>query len=163
MIKNTIILIIATLLGTAVLMPATQVGAVDVFKDEACNGDTSICGSDNTELTDILTVVINTMIYITGIIAVIMIIIGGIKYTTSSGDASGITSAKNTILYSVIGLVIAIMSFAIVNFVLDRFGASSGGSSTEGTTEEAAPSGGGTTPSGTGTPTAPSTRRNQTP
>ena len=155
MIKNTIILIIATLLGTAVLIPATRVSAVDVFPSEACQGDTNICGDGKTELTSILTVVINTMIYITSIIAVIMIIIGGIKYITSSGDANGITSAKNTILYSVIGLVIAIMSFAIVNFVLDRFGASSGGSSSEGTTEEAAPSGGGTTPSGTGTPTAP--------
>jgi hypothetical protein len=50
-----------------------------------------------------------------------MIVIGGIKYTTSNGDSSAITSAKNTILYSVVGLVVAILAFAIVNFVLGAF------------------------------------------
>ena len=47
-----------------------------------------------------------------------MIIIGGIKYVTSNGDSSGVTSAKNTILYAVVGLVVAVMAYTIVNFVL---------------------------------------------
>lgn len=65
--------------------------------------------------------VINTLLFILGAIAVIMIVIGGIKYTTSNGDASNIKSAKDTILYSVIGLVVALLAFAIVNFVVDQF------------------------------------------
>ena len=60
----------------------------------------------------------NTILYIVGIIAVIMLIIGGIKYVVSGGDAKKVTDAKNTVLYAIIGLVIAFIAFAIVNFVL---------------------------------------------
>lgn len=65
--------------------------------------------------------IVNVLLYILGAVAVIMIVVGGIKYTTSNGDSSAVTSAKNTILYAVIGLVIAIMAFAIVNFVISAF------------------------------------------
>lgn len=64
------------------------------------------------------TTLINTMIMIIGAVAVIMIVIGGLRYVLSGGDASAVQSAKNTILYAVIGVVIAIMSYAIVNFVV---------------------------------------------
>ena len=60
----------------------------------------------------------NTILYIVGIIAVIMLIIGGIKYVISGGDAKKVTDAKNTVLYAIIGLVIAFLAFAIVNFVI---------------------------------------------
>jgi hypothetical protein len=49
-----------------------------------------------------------------------MIIVGGIKYTTSGGDTKAITSGKDTLVYAVIGLVISIMAYAIVNFVLSK-------------------------------------------
>ena len=62
--------------------------------------------------------VTNTILYIVGIIAVIMLIIGGIRYVLSGGDAKKVTDAKNTILYAIIGLVICFLSFAIVNFVI---------------------------------------------
>lgn len=65
--------------------------------------------------------VINVLLFIIGVISVIMIIIGGIKYTLSNGDSSQITSAKNTILYAVIGLVVALLAYAIVNFVVVQF------------------------------------------
>ena len=51
-----------------------------------------------------------------------MVIIGGVKYTTSGGDQAAVTSAKNTILYGIIGLVIAILAYAIVNFVISKIG-----------------------------------------
>ena len=54
-----------------------------------------------------------------GFISVIMIVVGGLQYTTSSGDTSKVTKAKNTIMYGVIGLVISILAYAIVNFVLN--------------------------------------------
>ncbi len=62
--------------------------------------------------------VTNTILYIVGIIAVIMLIFGGIKYVISGGDAKKVTDAKNTVLYAIIGLVIAFLAYAIVNFVI---------------------------------------------
>lgn len=60
----------------------------------------------------------NTILYIVGIVAVIMLVIGGIKYVISGGDAKKVTDAKNTVLYAIIGLVVAFLAFAIVNFVI---------------------------------------------
>ena len=62
--------------------------------------------------------VVNIFLYFVGAVAVIVVIWGGILYTTSSGDSSKVTTAKNTIMYAVIGLVVAIFAYAIVNFVL---------------------------------------------
>lgn len=61
----------------------------------------------------------NTILYIVGIIAVIMLIWGGIRYVVSGGDSKKVTDAKNTILYAIIGLVISFLAFAIVNFVIN--------------------------------------------
>ncbi len=60
----------------------------------------------------------STILYVIGILSVIMLIVGGVKYAMSAGDAKAVTDAKNTILYALIGLVIAILAYAIVNFVL---------------------------------------------
>ena len=60
----------------------------------------------------------NTILYIVGIVAVLMLIIGGIKYVVSGGDSKKVTDAKNTVLYAIIGLVIAFLAYAIVNFVI---------------------------------------------
>ncbi len=62
--------------------------------------------------------IINAVIGVLGLVAVGVIIIGGINYMTSSGDASKVKKAKDTILYGVIGLVICVLAFAIVNFVI---------------------------------------------
>ena len=66
----------------------------------------------------LVTKVVNILLWAIGLISVIMIIIGGIRYATSNGDSNAVTAAKNTIMYAVIGLVIAIFAYAIVNFVL---------------------------------------------
>ncbi|OYX42854.1 hypothetical protein B7Y94_02845 [Candidatus Saccharibacteria bacterium 32-49-12] len=85
----------------------------------ACEaGDTSpICQSQDEEVSDFVTPVINFMLALVGVLAVVMIIVGGIKYITSAGDTSKVTAAKNTILYAVIGLVVAILAYAIVSWV----------------------------------------------
>lgn len=62
--------------------------------------------------------VTNVILYIAGVIAVIMLIVGGIKYVVSGGDSKKVTDAKNTVLYAIIGLVICFLAFAIVNFVI---------------------------------------------
>jgi len=55
-----------------------------------------------------------------GIVAVIVIIIGGVSYMLSRGDSQKVQKGKNTILYGIIGLVVVLLSFAIVSFVLGR-------------------------------------------
>lgn len=63
--------------------------------------------------------IIKSVIGILGLVCVIVIIIGGVNYMTSSGDAGKVKKAKDTILYGVVGLVICVLAFAIVQFVLD--------------------------------------------
>ena len=62
----------------------------------------------------------NFMLIILVLIGVVFVLIGGINYMTSQGDAAKVEKAKKTILYAVIGLVIAALSFAIVNFVIAK-------------------------------------------
>ena len=66
----------------------------------------------------IFTTIVNVLLFVIGAISVIMLIIGGIRYTTSAGDSGNVTAAKNTIMYAIIGLVIAFLAFAVVNWVL---------------------------------------------
>ena len=66
--------------------------------------------------------VVNIILWVVGILSVIMMVWGGIKYTTSAGDSNKVTSAKNTIIYAVIGLIVSIMAYAIVNFVIGQIG-----------------------------------------
>jgi len=78
-------------------------------------------GAKTSNLSTAIKTVVNTLLFVIGVIAVIMIVIGGLKYTTSNGDSNQVTSAKNTILYAVIGLIVAIMAYALVNFVIKSF------------------------------------------
>jgi cytochrome bd-type quinol oxidase subunit 2 len=59
----------------------------------------------------------NILIFLVGAIAVIMLILGGLQYVISNGDSKRVESAKNTILYAIIGIVVAIMAYAAVAFV----------------------------------------------
>ena len=65
---------------------------------------------------------INAVIFVIGALSVVMIIIGGLRYVLSGGDAAGLKSAKETIIYSLVGLVIALLSFTIVGFVINKVG-----------------------------------------
>ena len=73
---------------------------------------------DGGDLMSRVQVMLNVALSILGIVTVIMIIVGAVQYTTSQGDPAKATKARNTILYGVIGLIIALLAFAIVNFVL---------------------------------------------
>lgn len=73
--------------------------------------------------TGVFTRLTNTILMGVGLISVIMLIFGGLRYITSGGDAKKVTDAKNTILYAIIGLIICVLSYAIVNFVLNTIGA----------------------------------------
>ncbi len=86
------------------------------------NGLPNPCkGEECTEVTNgIAKEVINTLLLVAGTIAVAMVIFGGVQMTTSAGNPATVTKAKRTITYSVIGIVVVVLAYAIVNFVVDR-------------------------------------------
>ncbi|MCL2173854.1 pilin [Candidatus Saccharibacteria bacterium] len=61
---------------------------------------------------------INLMLFIVGILAIVFLIFGGIRYVISGGDKTKVDAAKNTILYAIVGLVVAILGYAVVNWVI---------------------------------------------
>lgn len=103
------------------MAPLPAAAQVDVFPQCSTSGsDSAICkGGDSLfGANSIWNKILNAVTYVAGAVAVLMIIIGGFRYTVSNGDQSAITAAKNTILYAVVGLVLSIMANAIINFVL---------------------------------------------
>ena len=72
----------------------------------------------NVPIQDRIITITNTLLFITGALGVVMVIIGGIRLTLSGGDAAAVKTAKNIILYAVIGIVVALLAFAIVQFVI---------------------------------------------
>lgn len=57
------------------------------------------------------------LLFVVGAVAVVMLIFGGIRYIVSGGDQANVTAAKNTILYAIIGIIIALLAYAAVKFV----------------------------------------------
>jgi hypothetical protein len=110
------------------LMPAATYAAVTI-NENICKGaqlDPNATGcadpdisASGTQVQQTIKTGINLFSIVVGIIAVVMILIGGVKYITSQGDAGNVTGAKNTILYAVIGLIVVALAQTIVYFVLD--------------------------------------------
>lgn len=86
--------------------------------DLILEGAKSTGQKDTRSAGDLVEVFVNIMLFAVGILSVIMLIWGGIRYVLSGGDSGAVSSAKKTILYAVVGLVVAILAFAIVNFVI---------------------------------------------
>ena len=123
-ISNKIKVAVAALAVTAmsvVSMPVMAVscpaGSINTEADTyaECNVQKD---SDGKGLMDQMNTIINVALGVIGFVAVVMIIMGGVQYTTSAGDAGRVKKAKDTIMYGIIGLVIALLAYAIVNFVL---------------------------------------------
>ena len=102
------------ILTVALMGNASALSLRDGARAAQCDG----CPSDLFGDTGVFRQITNVILYIAGIIAVIMLIVGGIKYLISGGDSKKVTDAKNTVLYAIIGLVICFLAFAIVNFVI---------------------------------------------
>lgn len=124
-----IILLLAVGLSFSVValnVGIVQAGLFDSFKDEACKGiavdpsKTVNCNDAGGPLSGLLRNVLNIFSLVVGVIAVIMMIIGGIKYITSQGDSAAIATARNTIIYALVGLVVVVLAQMIVRFVLQR-------------------------------------------
>lgn len=86
-------------------------------------GATSACGSScntSTSVNSLFSSVTNILIFLVGSISVIMIIVGGLRYVTSGGDSKAVSAAKDTILYSIVGIVVSAAAYAIVTFVATK-------------------------------------------
>lgn len=117
-------LVLAAISLSVMLAPVALAG----FDGSVRGGADSARGTDQTEnlfgQTGIFRTITNVLLFILGAISVIMIIIGGLRYVISGGNATAVTAAKNTILYAIVGVIVALLAYAIVNFVLDSFTAS---------------------------------------
>lgn len=109
--------------GLVVPVVSDSAAACTTAVDCATQGYKDSGGSSNsgTNFQGFAKKIVNLLLYVLGAVAVIMIVLGGIRYTTSNGEAAHVKAAKDTIMYAVIGLVVAVMAYAIVNFVLTSF------------------------------------------
>jgi len=105
--------IAGTTVGLASALPSGAVFAAGV---DPCDLDPNGC--PDVPLERIIMNIITWVLGILSLVAVIVIIYGGVRYMTSTGDSGKVKDAKNTILYGIIGLVIALLAFAIVSFVI---------------------------------------------
>jgi predicted permease len=119
--------------GAATLLPA-PVLAANAIQNAVCEGtNAAVSGSAGNQTCDqggngkaslatIASTVVNYLSIIVGIIAVIMIIVGGFRYITSGGESSNVSGAKNTLIYAIVGLIIVALAQFIVRFVLSGAG-----------------------------------------
>ena len=118
-------------LGLPALAPAVASAASTTIQNSVCSGagqlnldNSTTCEASTSGSTSnfdrILTDIINIFSVIVGIIAVIMIIVGGFRYITSGGASDKVTSAKNTLLYAIVGLIVVALAQIIVQFVLNK-------------------------------------------
>ena len=105
-------------LGVSVLGGDVAYAALDLESGAAAargTGQTDNLFSDG----GIFQTVTNILLFLIGAISVIMLIIGGIRYVVSGGDQAAVTSAKNTILYAIVGIVVAFLAYAAVAFIIN--------------------------------------------
>lgn len=122
--KKITLALMALFLPLAIALPATVYAQSE---REVCRGVGAATGTDSCEVRpgsvtvdSVIQTVINILSAVVGVASVIMIIIGGFKYVTSGGDASSISSAKQTITYALVGVVVAALAQAFVVFVLNE-------------------------------------------
>ena len=116
-IKQLAAVAVVPVVGVTMGLNSTTAGAQ---VDEINKGINAVGGSNSSatlKVDAIVLAVVNWLLFAVGVISVIMLIVGGIKYATSAGDSNKVTSAKNTIMYAIIGLAVAVLAFAIVGFV----------------------------------------------
>lgn len=120
-----LVLSLALVLGLTAAVAVPAVAHADDSKNTVCsaiNGGGG-CDPDNsggTSVNKVIGAVVNILSLAVGVVAVVMVVIAGFKYMTSGGDSSSIASAKNTLIYAIVGLVIASLAYVIVHFVLAK-------------------------------------------
>jgi hypothetical protein len=130
------------------LIVVPSVAFADAFSgstSEVCSGVGEVSSSDSTattspavtssngcdpnsasELHKVIVFALDLLSIIVGLVAVIMVIVGGFKFVTSGGDSAQVSGARNTILFAVVGIVVVVLAQVIVRFVLENVGSKVG-------------------------------------
>jgi cytochrome bd-type quinol oxidase subunit 2 len=124
------------LIGAIIIMPVGNSSALSVgdhniiasaASNEACSGvglfDGSTCGDQGAAVNSALSTIINIFSAVVGVIAVIMIIVSGLQFITSSGNPQSVSKARSSLIYAIIGIVIVILAQLIVHFVINQVNA----------------------------------------
>lgn len=131
------------------LPPETQMFFAASGATQIQSGAGSVSGGmGSTDLTVAILEIVKVLMFIVGIVAVVVVIYGGLQYILAAGDQAKITKAKDTILYAIVGLVVAMLAYAIVNFVVNGVtgeSGSTGGGGSSGSARATINSAGGTT------------------
>jgi hypothetical protein len=125
---NKIITIIVTALAALTLafaaVPAYAACPAGNNVTTSTVSDGASCADDNAgqgkTLPQVIKTIVTVAMFILGALSVLMLIYGGITYSTSAGDSGKITKAKHTIMYAIVGLVVALLAYSIVGFILDN-------------------------------------------
>ncbi len=123
-----VVLSALAMIATATLFTVTPTYALAAADLSLQAGIDSARGKDQVAdlfgQTGVFQTITNVLLFLIGAISVIMLVIGGLRYVVSGGDSSAVAAAKNTILYAIIGVVIALLAFAAVDFIINSFSAS---------------------------------------
>lgn len=87
-------------------------GLIKTSTDKAC-----VSACNLTTVPELVGRVTNALVYLVGALSIIMIVVGGIRYVISNGDPKKVADAKNTVTYAIVGIIVALLAFAIVKFV----------------------------------------------
>lgn len=117
-IKLFIMAFALALTGIFALAPAGVANAaIDPLAESCKNSNSALCKSKDDNVTDTVGDIVNILLWAIGLLSVVMIIVGGIFYVISAGDSGKVAKAKNTIMYAVVGLIVALLAYAIVYWV----------------------------------------------
>ncbi len=123
---GTLFIVVMTILSSLGFISPHRVNAATA-QEQVCAGLGAVdggsgCGdpAGSSSLSNTVASVINILSIVVGAVAVVMIVVGGLKYVSSQGDSSGVASAKNTIIYALVGLLIVALAQVMVHFVIAR-------------------------------------------
>lgn len=129
-IKNNF-LTFAISLATLLALSVPSLGLQTALAAPSCNDnlkDSAICGIDTssggtakgTSFKSVVSDVVSVLSYIVGVVAIIMVIVGGFRYITSGGDSGKVSSAKSSIVYALIGVAVAALAQFLVHYILHK-------------------------------------------
>lgn len=118
-----IALMICMVFGASVLLTTSLPGNVSAQVSDGIDIATTseMKGKQIEGKGGLIQTIVNVLLWVVGALSVIMIIFSGIRYVTSAGDAAKTKAAQNSLIYAVVGLIVAIFAWAIVNMVIDKF------------------------------------------
>jgi lysylphosphatidylglycerol synthetase-like protein (DUF2156 family) len=121
--KKLLIVLAIIVSMTLSLGAVANAAATDAAKNAVCESVSRAqgsCASGGADVSNVLKVVLQILSWVAGVVAIFMIVIAGLKYITAAGDSGSVSSAKNTLIYALVGLVIVALAQVVVRFILGQ-------------------------------------------